>query len=87
MVDGIKSLNTAAKGGLFAALTAAGFLALAEFLESDTWNNIRKAIVEDLPPLLDKLYKNVIKPVIDFFLPKFQKFFGDLLEFLEEPSW
>ena len=87
VVDGIKSLNTAAKGGLFAALTAAGFLALAEFLESDTWNNIRKAIVEDLPPLLDKLYKNVIKPVIDFFLPKFQKFFGDLLGFLEEPSW
>lgn len=87
VVDGIKGLNTAAKGGLFAALTAAGFLALAEFLESDTWKNIRKAIVEDLPPLLDKLYNNVIKPVIDFFLPKFQKFFGDLLGFLEEPSW
>tara|TARA_A100001011_G_scaffold41658_1_gene39277 strand:+ start:2467 stop:3954 length:1488 start_codon:yes stop_codon:yes gene_type:complete len=89
-LSGVKSLldnlNKAAKGGLFAALTAAGFFALAKFLESDTWKNIRELLIEKLPPILDELYKNIILPVFNFLKDTFTNFWQDILDFFEEPT-
>ena len=87
---GVKSLldnlNKAAKGGLFAALTAAGFFALAKFLESDTWKNIRELLIEKLPPILDNLYNNIILPVFNFLKDTFTNFWQDILDFSKEPT-
>ena len=82
----LDNLNKAAKGGLFAALTAAGFFALAKFLESDTWKNIRELLIEKLPPILDELYKNIILPVFNFLKDTFTNFWQDILDFSEEPT-
>ena len=87
LTNAFSNLNKAAKGGIIGALTALGLFALADFLESPTFEKIREIVVEKLPPLLDRIYKNILKPVLDFFVPKFQKFFGDLLDFLEDPSF
>jgi len=75
------------KTGLLAGLTAIGFFALANFLESDTWKKLRKIIVEDFPPLLDMLYKDYILPSYVFFKTTFVDFWEDLKIFYELPTW
>ena len=71
------NLNKAAKGGILAGLTALGLFALAKFLRSETFKKIADLVTKQLQPALDSLYKNILKPLIDFFAPKFQKFFTD----------
>jgi len=68
LTTAFQNLNKVAKGGLFAALTALGLFALADFLESPTFEKIREVVVEKLPPLLDRIYTNILKPVLDFFV-------------------
>ena len=80
------NLNKAAKGGILAGLTALGLFALAKFLRSETFKKIADLVTKQLQPALDSLYKNILNPLIDFFAPKFQKFFTELLDFLQNPT-
>lgn len=86
LATAFSNLNRAAKGGILAGLTALGLFALAKFLRSKTFKQIADLVTKQLQPALDNLYKNILKPLIDFFAPKFQKFFTELLDFLEDPT-
>ena len=86
LATAFSNLNKAAKGGILAGLSALGLFALAKFLRSKTFKQIADLVTKQLQPALDSLYKNILKPLIDFFAPKFQKFFTELLDFLEDPT-
>ena len=50
----------------------AGFLVgLLAFLDSDTWKAWKKWISEEAPPLLENLWKNIIKPTWEWLKKKF----------------
>ena len=67
---------------------------LIKFLQSDAWKKIRTWVKENgatvlngIVKLLELLWEKVLIPILDFFLPRFKKFFDDLLVFLDDPSW
>ena len=91
---GLEKFKSVAGTGFKALLTAAGIGLLIKFLQSDAWKKIRvwvkengETVLNGIVKLLELLYDKVLKPVLDFFLPKFKKFFDDLLVFLDNPSW
>ena len=83
----LKGILGKTKAPLLAALTAAGLLALANFLESETWKNMRDWIVDKGIPKLLELWEKYITPVFDFLYGEFTDLWSDLLDFFEEPSF
>ena len=67
-------------GGLLkfikATALAALLVAALGFLESQTWKDMKKFIVEDVIPKLINFYKNTLRP-----------FFSGIISFIKNPSW
>ena len=60
-------------------LLAGAFFAMAAFFQSDLWPKLVNIFTKVLLPLLTTIY--------NFFADKFSKFFTELGDFLEDPTW
>ena len=67
-----KGLLAMVKGTLFAGL----LVAIIAFLNSETWQDMKKYIAEELVPKMVNFYNNTLKP-----------FATGILNFIKDPSW